>query len=60
MKECANYAGASASDCMYCDEKKTCRYRKDIQANIVAFSVLMMLAVIIGGIVGYLIGKLIF
>jgi len=60
MKNCGSYEGALASDCLDCEESKTCKYRKDIPGCIVAFSVLMMLAVIIGGVVGCLLSKLIF
>jgi len=59
MKNCKDYE-AFASDCLDCEESKTCKYRKDIQVYVVGFSVLMMLAVIIGGAVGYLLSKLIF
>jgi len=59
MKNCKDYE-ALASDCLDCEERKTCKYRKDIQGCVVAFSTIAMLAVIIGGIVGCLIAKIIF
>jgi len=59
MKNCENYE-ALASDCMFCDESKTCKYQKNSQANAAAFCTLTMLAVIIGGVVGCLLSKLIF
>jgi len=59
MKNCKDYE-ALASDCMFCDESKTCKYQKNSQMNIVAFCTLTILAVIIGGVVGYLLSKLIF
>jgi len=59
MKNCEGYE-ALASDCLDCEERKTCKYRKDIQGCVVAFSALMMIAVVLAGIIGRLIAKLIF